>query len=321
MSNLNDNSYIKLPNNIYDNLDITNEELTVLTLMYRNYQQYKSIGVCSIQMIINYMRFDTQKNHQIVGIIKDAISGLIDKEYITCLYDLYYEEIIIEDIINKDTLFYVELVELPENNYFVVNDKDLNHIYKELESMKINKFNMTRYFIACRRVSNNDSNFGYLSQTKLKQLLNDSKTISKYNLILQDDLHLIRYNNSYLTEDKHYCTTFIGKYNDEDNFNHQLKIEVESRGLIHTDKIESNKRRSVKQEINNIIESTDKDNKIKELEAKLKQYEALQYKEKDDDQMDVEGLDWVNKEWNNDDIDFDTEDNDFIDLDELIKVG
>jgi len=96
---------------------------------------------------------------------------------------------------------------------------------------------------------------------------------------LQDDLHLIRFNNSYLTPDKHYCTTFIGNWDDEVNFNYQLQIEVSSKGLIYTDKVKSNVKRSVKQKINNIL--SEKDIKIKELEEKLKQYEELQYKEKE----------------------------------------
>ena len=112
----------------------------------------------------------------------------------------------------------------------------------------------------------------------MKKLITDSRTIQRYNKILQDDLHLIRYNNNYLTPDKHYCTTFIGNWDDEVNFNYQLQIEVSAKGLIYTDKVKSNVKRSVKQKINNIL--SEKDIKIKELEEKLKQYEELQYKEK-----------------------------------------
>ena len=252
MTNSNENDFIKLPNDIYDNLDITNEELTVLALMYRNYQLYKNIGVCSIEMIVKIMRFNTQKNHDIVPTIKEAIFGLLEKKFIVKILNIYKEEITVEDI-KKDTLFYVELVKPLDEYYFKVYDKDLDHIFKQLESDKTSKFNIVRYFIACCRVSNNDSQFGYLSQGKLKQLLNDSKTIHKYNIILQDELHLIRYNNNFLTPERRYCTTFIGKYDDEKNFNLQLQIEVSAKNLIHTDKIVSNKRRSKKQEINNIL--------------------------------------------------------------------
>lgn len=44
--------YIKLPNDWYDNKDITNEELTVLILLYRNYMQYKSIGVFGLDFLL-----------------------------------------------------------------------------------------------------------------------------------------------------------------------------------------------------------------------------------------------------------------------------
>jgi len=271
-------SYIKLPNEIYDNSAITNEELTVLTLLYRNYMQYKSIGICSVQMLVEYMQFDTQKNHKIIATIKDAIKGLVAKGYITQLYDLYYQEISLDnDSGNKNSVFYVELTPPPDSNYFIINDRDLNHIFKQLKSTKISKFNLIRYFIACRRVSNNESKFGYLSQSKLKLLLNDSKTIQKYNKILQDDLHLIRYNNSYLTSEKHYCTTFIGRYDDEIGFKVNLKAEVDRQGLIFTDKIASNKRRSKKQQINNMMNSKG-EIEIGQLESKLKQYKELEYK-------------------------------------------
>jgi len=153
----------------------------------------------------------------------------------------------------------------------------INYILKELVSKNLNKFNIIRYFIACRRVSNNDSKFGYLTQGKLKQLVTDSRTIQRYNKILQDDLHLIRYNNSYLTQDKHYCTTYIGYWDDEINFNHQVKIEVESKGLIHTDKVKSNERRSVQQKVNIAEKSTDNFS-IAELEALLLAKKALEYK-------------------------------------------
>jgi len=277
MTNSNENDFIKLPNDIYDNMDITNEELTVLALMYRNYQLYKNIGVCSIEMIVKIMRFNTQKNHDIVPTIKEAIFGLLEKKFIVKILNIYKEEITVDDI-KKDTLFYVELVKPLDEYYFKVYDKDLDHIFKQLESDKTSKFNIVRYFIACCRVSNNDSQFGYLSQGKLKQLLNDSKTIHKYNIILQDELHLIRYNNNFLTPERRYCTTFIGKYDDEKNFNLQLQIEVSAKNLVHTDKIVSNKRRSKKQEINNILNDV---SKVSELEKKQEQYKELEYKPND----------------------------------------
>jgi len=277
MTNSNENDFIKLPNDIYDNMDITNEELTVLALMYRNYQLYKNIGVCSIEMIVKIMRFNTQKNHDIVPTIKEAIFGLLEKKFIVKILNIYKEEITVDDI-KKDTLFYVELVKPLDEYYFKVYDRDLDHIFKQLESDKTSKFNIVRYFIACCRVSNNDSQFGYLSQGKLKQLLNDSKTIHKYNIILQDELHLIRYNNNFLTPERRYCTTFIGKYDDEKNFNLQLQIEVSAKNLVHTDKIVSNKRRSKKQEINNIANDV---SKISELEKKQEQYKELEYKPND----------------------------------------
>ena len=273
-------NFIMLPNSIYDDLSISNEEVTVFVLMYKHYQLSKSIGLCSIQAIASMMKIDTSNNRGMVLKIKESMKGLTDKNYIIKFYDLSDEEITFEEATSsKDSLFQIELIRPPEDHFFKLYDKDIIHIFNQLHGENISKFNIIRYFIACKRVSHNTSNFGYLTQGKLKKLITDSRTIQRYNKILQDDLHLIRYNNSYLTPDKHYCTTFIGNWDDEVNFNYQLQIEVSAKGLIYTDKIKSNIKRSVKQKINNIL--SEKDIKIKELEEKLKQYEELQYKEKE----------------------------------------
>jgi len=273
-------NYIMLPNSIYDDLSISNEEVAVFVLMYKHYQLSKSIGLCSIQAIASMMRVNTVNNRNMVLKIKESMKGLTDKKYIIKFYNLSDKEITFEEATsNKDSLFQIELIRPPEDHFFKLYDKDIIHIFNQLHGENISKFNIIRYFIACKRVSHNDSNFGYLTQGKLKKLITDSRTIQRYNKILQDDLHLIRYNNSYLTPDKHYCTTFIGNWDDDINFNYQLQIEVSAKGLIYTDKVKSNVKRSVKQKINNL--SNDKDIKIKELEEKLKQYEELQYKEKE----------------------------------------
>lgn len=251
-----------------------------MAFLYRNYMLYKSIGVCSIQMVVDYLRYDTQNNHQIVAIIKDAITGLLGKGYITEIYDLHYEPISIEDI-SKNRVFYVELVPPPEECYFVVDDKDLNKILEYLKNQRISKFNLIRYFIACRRVSNNNSKVGFLAQSKLKELLNDSKTISKYNKILQDDLCLIKYNSNYMTSDKHYCSTFIGRYEDAEKFDDYVKEQVKERNLIPTNKVTSNQKRKLQQKINHASKKyaeNEKDARIAELESLLKQKEALEYK-------------------------------------------
>jgi len=273
--------YVKLPNDFYDNLSISNEEMTILILLYRNYQQYKNLGLCSIQIICDLMRINVSNNRKLISTIKDTIIELMNKGYIIKLYNLYCKDhdnngnkLSINSIIkDKDSTFYVELIPPPENGYFKIFDEEINYIFEELASKNLNKFNIIRYFIACRRVSGNDSKFGYLTQGKLKQLVTDSRTIQRYNKILQDDLHLIRYNNSYLTPDKHYCTTYIGHWDDEANFNRQLETEISGKGLIYTDKTQSNERRTVQQKINNIDNLT-----LEELEELIKKKKELEYK-------------------------------------------
>lgn len=248
-SNLKD-GYVKLQNDWYDSLHITNEELTILTLLYRNYIHYQSISLCSLEMLSNCLYINSNSNKKIINSLKYTINSLQEKEFITNLYDLHYNLIEISDITNKNYVFYTELIPPPEEKYFIVKNFEVDKIFESLQGSNLSKFNLFRYFVACRRVVNNDSSFGYLTQGKLKQLVNDSKTIQKYNHLLQDELQLIRYNNNYLTKEKHYCTTFIGIYDDKKSFDKQVEFMVESQGLIYTDKIISNKRRSVTQQIN-----------------------------------------------------------------------
>jgi len=160
--------------------------------MYRNYIENKGISLCSINMIVKIMRFDAQKNHDIIPIIKDAITKLIDKKYITEIYDLYSNNITTCDI-NKDTIFYVKMIKPPEDNYFIVYDREINYILQELESEKISKFNIIRYFISCCKFLNNNSDNNILTQDKVRNLVNDLKTFQKYNEILQDKLKLIKF--------------------------------------------------------------------------------------------------------------------------------
>ena len=273
------NLYIKLPNDIYDDLSVTNEALTILILMYRNYMRYKNLGICSIDMITKIMRVDSSNNKKIVSTIKDAILALIDKGYIIELYDLDYDKLSI-DKIKKNTIFYAKLLPPVESNYFRIYDKDINYIFKKLETKKLSKFNLIRYFVVCKRIINNESSFGFLSQKKLNSLINDSKTISRYNYILQDVLELIRYDNSYLTPDKHYHTTFIGKYDEEVNFNQQVEWAVQWKNLIKTDKTKSNAKRSNKQKINNNENKIKNTSDINELKRLKKENEQLRKENK-----------------------------------------
>ena len=268
-------SFVKLQNNIYDNPNISNEEITVLVLLLRNYIISKSSTICSIDMIAQFMKIETSRNRKIIGTIKEAITGLVEKGYITKLYDIHCNEINVSKL-NKDYIFYAEFPDITDSGYFIVHDKDINKIFSHLESLNIGKFNLIRYFIACRRVSSNKYNFGYLSQTKLKGLVTDSRSIRKYNNILQDELELIRYNNNYLTKNNKYCVTYIGKFDDKANFNRLVKEEVATKGLIYTNKIKSNERRSVQAKINSIEKSID-DFSIEELEALLLKKKELEY--------------------------------------------
>lgn len=249
-SNLQESTII-IPNKWYDDLNISNEELTVLILLYRNYIYYYSISLCNIEMLCDYMYINSNSNKRIVKTLMDVLFSLKDKKIIIDFYDLRYNIISVDDIINKNYLFYVELPPTPVNDYLIIKNKEIDNIFNYLSSSNLGKFSLIRYFIACRRAINNQNNFGYLTQGKLKQLVTDSRTIQRYNKILQDELCLIRYNNDYWTKEKHYCTTFIGLYDDKKNFDFQVKCEAEVQNLIYTDKTKSNFKRSKTQKLNN----------------------------------------------------------------------
>ena len=295
-------SFIILPHSCYDSKDISNEELTILALLHRNYNSATLRTLCSIQMLIDYMHKDSRVDRKIVKTIKDSIVSLmskkykykynnkkdkkeyiIEKVYITELKDIHYNKITINDIKDKNYLFYVGLT-TPENQFMMINNIDIDNIFNYIKGVSLNKFALIRYFIACKRVIQNEANFGFITQSKLKSLISDSKTIQRYNKILQNDLNLIRYCNDYLTPDKHYCSTFIGLYDNTNNFNEQLKFYVDSQGLIPTDKTKANEKRSSKQKINNISKKinndtiiAEKDIEIEKLKAEVEKYKSMQY--------------------------------------------
>lgn len=226
-------------------------------------------------MLIDLMRVNTKNNTKIIGQIKEAIQSLLEKEYIINICNLDGEK----RIDNKNTFFCLELKPIPEDFYFMIRDDDIDKILKYCQTTNISKYDLIRYFVACRRMSNNEANFGYLTQGKLKQLIDDSRTIQRYNRILQDELHLIRYDNNYLTPEKLYCRTFIGEYDDK-SFDKKVKDTASFEGLVLTDKTKSNEKRSIKQKINNTEDKT----QIKQLEEKLDQ---LQYKDHSSDDEEI----------------------------------
>lgn len=328
-----DENFIKIPNKLWDNLDITNEELTIFILLQRNYATFRNnISIVSIKMLTDWMYIDNNSNKNIVTDIKKAIISLYEKKYITCLYDIHYNELFvkyktvkdkeifdkffineideetgeikidnktgetleIDFHMDKNTFFYVELEPPQENDFLLLQDISINKIFEELKGKNLSKYNLIRYYIACCRVTNNSQNFGYLSQTRLKELIHDTRTISRYNKILGDN-KLIRYDNDYLTPEKHYCCTMIGRFDDDiENWEYQKQSIIEEKRLVKTDKKISNKKRSVKAKINNtekeLEEKLDKkDEMIKQLQEQLKEYEKLKYVPKESSPINENG--------------------------------
>ncbi|NFO98131.1 hypothetical protein FDC62_07905 [Clostridium botulinum] len=246
-SMINKEYYITLKNELHISNDITNEELVILALIKRNYSPIKEVSIASINILMNYM-YILNRNSNMIKIIKSSINGLMFKGYIKQIMDLHYSPIEFDTIKNSD-VFYIE-IENDFDNYFCIYDYDLDKIFNYLHNTNIDRFAFVRYYIAIQRVINNNAKFGWLTQSSIKNIINHSKTISKYNKILADELNLIIYNNNYITQDRHYCSTYFGKYGDDINFNKQLQIEIGAKGLVYTDKINSNIKRSNTQKKN-----------------------------------------------------------------------
>jgi|GEM_PF-5979410 len=269
MLNKND-FYVTVPNSFYNDYDITNQELVVYCLLKRYYLKSKSVSLISIKYIADLLNVRRDKY---ITEIKNTINSLLDKQLILGLYDINYNPMTIDDIVNKNTLFLIEFEDL-ESDYFTVKDTELDRIFTYLNNTNIDKFAFTRYYIAIMRVVNNKNNFGYLTQSHVKNICGKSETIKRYNNILQEELNLIRYNNSYVTPERHNCSTYFSLYSDEVNFNNMLQTIVKEKNLVLYDKENTNKKRSTTQKINTVktkIDNTDKDKEIAELEAKLKQ--------------------------------------------------
>ncbi|AKA70163.1 hypothetical protein [Clostridium scatologenes] len=289
--NLKEDSFVKLPNESYDNVEITTDAFIIYTLLYRTYLGHKGLAITSYDMLCEYLHVDANHNDNITNDITDAIVCLINKGYIKNVYDLHYNKLELlkqekanDDLINENMIeefikskhmsFYTEMEFPPDDFWFKVKDKDLELIfdYLTINKIRVDKFAIARYYIACCRVRHSESEFGYLTQSKLKQIITDSRTVQRYNKILQDDLHLIRYNNDYLTQEKHYCTTFIGFWENEENFKLQLECQIAEKKLIHTDKVKSNKKRSTKAKINNVekkINETELEKENRELKEEM----------------------------------------------------
>lgn len=289
-------NYVIVPNDYYSNMAITNEEMLMYCFLQKNYMPSKYTGICSINLIKEYMYIEN-RNNRIIQNIKKGIKTLLNKKIIYNLSDVHMNEIQFDDLKN-DTLFCYSL-DLPKESYYKVFEYTLDEIFKYLKdnSSNISKFSLIRYFLAINRVISNQENFGYLPQSTVKNICGKSETIQRYNKILQDKLNLIQYNNDYMTPDRHYTSSFFGWYGDNDNFNNLLKNQIASKELIATNKEQSNKRRSNTQKINKVnkkINDADKDIEILQLKAKLAELEEekkkLEYKQDENNNKKLKGL-------------------------------
>jgi hypothetical protein len=258
----NDN-YIILHNDIPldkdKNITLTDHELVLYMLLQLNYNISKSRGITSINTLLDIMclRRDSKR---IIGDIRIALYNLIEKGLISNIYTISFEEIkmklevdkkkkttTVKGINNTDCFYYK--LDLPGEQYFKIHERFLYDIFSYSKGKKLEKFSLVRYLCCVLRVISCDARFGWLTQGSVDFL--NSRTITTYNNILQEDLHIIRYNNDYVTEKYRYCSTYFSLYDDKENFDKQLADTVEVKGLIKKDKQKSNNNRSTKQQLNN----------------------------------------------------------------------
>lgn len=232
--------YVKIKNDMYLNEDFTNEEITTLALINRNFNEARGISMVTIEYLVSCL-YCKSNNQRIISSIKNALISLFDKGIILNVYDTHYNKIDICSI-KKDDMLLLELEQV-KSEYFEVVDTDIDKVAKYCSTLNIDKFSLLRYTIAISRVVNNEIGFGYLTQGSCRKIIGSHKSIKKYNEILYD-LELFRYTSDYVTPIKEYVPTFFGRYNNKANFDMQLKYIIQERNLIRVDKSEANSKRS-----------------------------------------------------------------------------
>lgn len=226
------NNYIVLPNDWYKNKELSNEAITVLLLVQKTYMHSKKKSITSINMMKEYM-YVGSNNKRINTSLKNGLECLVNNGIITKITTLHGLKININQI--KIGMFVsLELnLDLDGGNYYKIYENDLDKVLEYLHNKgkNVNKFGLIRYLISVYRVVSNQEKFGWLTQSSITKLCGASRTITRYNKILQDELNIFIYNNNYISNSKR-CSTYFSFYNNKIEFNKRLANIVSEQKLL-----------------------------------------------------------------------------------------
>lgn len=246
-----------LPNEIYNDESISNQDVSVFLLMQKNRIWKENEEVYFITSVSEVKRRlvasnTASNNTRWMNDIKSSIARLVEIGFITGLYDTLNEAITTKDITFNDA-FYFKIDEI-KGGYFIIHQKEVDRLLHTIANLKISKVGILRYYIAIQRVINCPDKFGYLSQRYCNFVTDNFSTIQHYNEILSHH-KLVLLNNSYASPSRHLNTTFFGVVGDEDNFNSRLLQVVSENKLIEIDKVKMKKKISKTQKENHQLKS------------------------------------------------------------------
>lgn len=231
-----------LKNGWFNNKNITNDELSIYTLILddkvwsQDGFNYSKVNISDINDRIYHSIGGSKRRNY--NAIKETIKSLLDKELIYGLYNTLKEEVSIEDVTSNNN-FYVSTEQLT-SEYFVVNQSEITRLLSTLEGTKVSKFQILRYYIALQRVISNSDKFGYLSQDSIT-FIKSHKTVTQYNEILSTNGFII-YNNDYMTKDGKWAKTYFGDVDNPSDFNAKIRQLAKESKYIDGDKPLVNKK-------------------------------------------------------------------------------
>lgn len=248
-------------NTMISSSDFTDCDISVYVILrtiFFNPLKVKSIfSLRDFYMLFNMTQSKTKK------MIYDSIVHLKNSKYIE-VYDYFGNSIEFENNSNityKISFTDIEVLEgVDYTGFSIVPNIHIAIILNYLNNNKIDRYKFIRYYLIIARCCSNSQRFGSIPMNKIKKIIKITNDTCKiFNMILQNNLEIIFYNNEYGYYDKNgnpkISSTMFGQkdvvmdYNKEkhimtyDEFESNVKANVSSYNWIHIDKkILSNKK-------------------------------------------------------------------------------
>lgn len=235
--------------------DISNEVVAIYSVMRTVfYDVNKMYSTLNLQTLYDVLGV---KGSKFVKQVRDTITWLIDNEYIE-LFDMLYNPIEFDG--KSQSMFMVSFssAEIDEEHNYVFAAEggftkipltNMVELLNYINSHKgIKKYQLIRYYLVVGRTCSNDSNFGYITQDTLCDVVGISEnTCVDYNKLLKK-LGLIDYSSEYgkVTKKGNFkmSPTMFGHYNvvnqhgnemTEEQFKRCVEERINSLGYVKVD--------------------------------------------------------------------------------------